>query len=162
MITGARVDMGPPSFDSESLPANVEGPGPVIDLPLTVDGIDLKLTLVSVGNPHTIHYIVSDPASFPLERIGPLVEKHPLFPRRTNFQVGQVLDRGHVKHGVWERGSGITLTSGTSDGAAARTATASTSATTKTSSTRSPGPGCGVRGPAPARNSGKIARTHTT
>lgn len=114
VITGARVDMGPPSFDPAALPANVEGPGPVIDLPLTLDGVDLKLTLVSVGNPHAIHYIDSDPDGFPLERIGPLVENHPLFPRRTNFQVVQVLDRGHVKHRVWERGSGITLASGTS------------------------------------------------
>ncbi len=114
VVTGARVDMGPPSFDPASLPANVEGAGPVIDLPVTVDGLDLKLTLVSVGNPHAIHYIESDPAAFPLERIGPLVEHLPLFPRRVNFQVVQVLDRGHVKHRVWERGSGITLASGTS------------------------------------------------
>jgi diaminopimelate epimerase len=114
VVVAARVEMGPPSFDPASLPANVEGPGPVIDLPLTVDGVDLRLTLVSVGNPHAIHYIDYDPADFPLERIGPQVERHPLFPRRTNFQVVQVLDRGHVKHRVWERGSGITLASGTS------------------------------------------------
>jgi diaminopimelate epimerase len=114
VVVAARVEMGPPSFDPASLPANVEGAGPVIDLPLTVDGMDLKLTLVSVGNPHAIHYIDSDPDGFPLERIGPLVENHPLFPRRTNFQVVQVLSRDHVKHRVWERGSGITLASGTS------------------------------------------------
>ncbi len=114
VIVGARVDMGPPSFNPADLPANVEAPGPVIDLPLTVDGVDLKLTLVSMGNPHAIHYVDSDPDGFPLERIGPLVENHPLFPRRTNFQVVQVLDRGHVKHRVWERGSGITIASGTS------------------------------------------------
>lgn len=113
-VVAARVDMGSPSFDPAALPANIEGPGPVIDLPLTVDGMDLKLTLVSVGNPHAIHYIDSDPDDFPLERIGPLVEHHPLFPRRTNFQVVQVLSRDHVKHRVWERGSGITLASGTS------------------------------------------------
>ncbi|MCC6386478.1 MAG: diaminopimelate epimerase [Dehalococcoidia bacterium] len=114
VVTAARVDMGPPSFDPAALPANVEGPGPVIDLPVTVDGMDLRLTLVSVGNPHAIHYIDHDPVSFPLERIGPQVENHPLFPRRVNFQVVQVVDRGHVKHRVWERGSGITLASGTS------------------------------------------------
>ncbi|KAA0237956.1 diaminopimelate epimerase [bacterium] len=114
VITGARVDMGPPNFDPASLPANVEGPGPVFDLLLPVDGMDLRLTLVSMGNPHAIHYVEHDPGKFPLERIGPLVENHPLFPRRTNFQVVQVLDRGHVKHRVWERGSGITLASGTS------------------------------------------------
>jgi diaminopimelate epimerase len=51
---------------------------------------------------------------FPLERIGALVEHHPLFPRRTNFQVVQVVDSGHVRHRVWERGSGMTLASGTS------------------------------------------------
>jgi diaminopimelate epimerase len=119
VIIGARVDMGPPNFDPASLPATVEGPGPVIDLPVTVDGVDLKLTLVSVGNPHAIHYVDSDPDGFPLERIGPLVEHHPLFPRRVNFQVVQVLDRGHVKHRVWERGSGITIASGTSASAVA-------------------------------------------
>lgn len=114
IIQAARVDMGPPNFEPASLPANVEGSGPVIDLPLTVGGVDLKLTLVSVGNPHAIHYIDSDPDAFPLEQIGPLVENHPIFPRRVNFQLVQVLDREHVKHRVWERGSGITLASGTS------------------------------------------------
>lgn len=114
VITGARVEMGPPNFDPASLPANVEGAGPVVDLPLTVDGMDLRLTLVSVGNPHAIHYVDYHPDEFPLERIGPLVENHPLFPRRTNFQVVQVVNEGEVNHRVWERGSGITLASGTS------------------------------------------------
>jgi diaminopimelate epimerase len=119
VVTAARVDMGPPSFDPASLPAAVEGPGPVIDLPITVDGVDLRVTLVSMGNPHAIHYLESDPDEFPLERIGPLVEHHPLFPRRVNFQVVQVLGPGEVKHRVWERGSGITLASGTSASAVA-------------------------------------------
>ncbi len=119
VVTAARVDMGPPSFDPSDLPAAVEGPGPVIDLPLTVDGVDLRLTLVSMGNPHAIHYVQTDPAGFPLERIGPLVEHHPLFPKRVNFQVVQVLGPGEVRHRVWERGSGITLASGTSASAVA-------------------------------------------
>lgn len=114
VITAARVDMGQPSLDPATLPATAEGPGPVLGLPLTVDGMDLRLTLVSVGNPHAIHYIDYDPDDFPLERIGPQVEHHPMFPRRVNFQVVQVLNKGEVKHRVWERGSGITLASGTS------------------------------------------------
>lgn len=114
VVTAARVDMGAPNFNPASLPANVDGPGPVIDLPVEVDGMPLKLTLVSVGNPHAVHYIATDPDDFPLERIGPLVEHHPLFPNRVNVQVVQVLDREHVKHRIWERGSGITLASGTS------------------------------------------------
>ena len=114
VVVAARVDMGAPNFDPSSLPANVEGAGPVIDLPLTVDGLDLRLTLVSMGNPHAIQYIDHHPSEFPLERIGPQVENHPLFPRRTNFQVVQVLNRREVNHRVWERGTGVTLASGTS------------------------------------------------
>lgn len=119
VIVAARVDMGRPRFDPATLPANVEGPGPIFDLPLAVDGIELRLTLASIGNPHAIQFVDYDPAEFPLERIGPLVEHHPLFPRRTNFQVVQVLDPGRLKHRVWERGSGITLASGTSASAVA-------------------------------------------
>ncbi len=114
VVNAARVDMGQPRFKPAEIPANVEGPAPIVDLPLEVGGMQLKLTLVSMGNPHAIHYIESGIDDFPLERIGPLVEHHPIFPRRTNFQVVQVVDRGHVKHRVWERGSGITLASGTS------------------------------------------------
>lgn len=119
VVNAARVDMGHPSFDPATLPANIEGPGPIVDLPITVGDMELNLTLASIGNPHAIHYIETDPDAFPLERIGPLVENHPLFPRRVNFQVVQVLDPGHVKHRVWERGSGITLASGTSASAVA-------------------------------------------
>ncbi len=114
IVTGARVDMGSPSFDPAALPASVEGPGPIIDMPLTVDGMDLRVTLVSMGNPHAIHYVDGDVDDFPLTDIGPKVENHPVFPNRTNFQVVQVVDRGRVRHRVWERGAGITLASGTS------------------------------------------------
>jgi diaminopimelate epimerase len=114
IVTAARVDMGEPRLEASQIPANVEGPGPILDMPLSVGGMDLKLTLVSMGNPHAIHYVESGIEDFPLERIGPLVENHPVFPRRTNFQVVQVVDSGHVRHRVWERGSGITLASGTS------------------------------------------------
>ncbi len=113
-VTAARVDMGPPNFDPASLPAAVDGPGPVTDLRVDVDGMALRLTLVSVGNPHAIHWIEGDVDAFPLERIGPLVEHHALFPNRTNFQIVEVIDQGHVRHRVWERGTGITLASGTS------------------------------------------------
>ena len=114
VVASARVDMGPPNFAPASLPATVDGPGPVVDLPLDVDGVALRLTLVSMGNPHAIHWIEGDVDEFPLERIGPLVERHPLFPNRVNFQVVRVADRGHVRHRVWERGTGVTLASGTS------------------------------------------------
>lgn len=114
VVSSARVNMGRPRFEAAEIPVAVEAPAPILDLPLKVGGMDLKLTMVSMGNPHAVHYITQGIDEFPLERVGPLVENHPIFPRRTNFQVVQVVDRGHVRHRVWERGSGITLASGTS------------------------------------------------
>ncbi|MDW8046169.1 MAG: diaminopimelate epimerase [Chloroflexota bacterium] len=113
-VVGARVDMGRPRLRPAEIPVAVEVEGPVLDYPLEVGGIELRLSFVSMGNPHAVHFLTSDPDEFPLERIGPLVEHHPLFPRRTNFQIVQVLDRHRVKHRVWERGAGLTLASGTS------------------------------------------------
>lgn len=113
-VVAARVDMGRPRWRPAEIPVAVDGDGPVLDYPLTVDDVELRLAFVSMGNPHAVYFLDDDPDTFPLERIGPQVERHPLFPRRTNFQVVQVLDRRHVKHRVWERGAGITLASGTS------------------------------------------------
>src|SRR5690606_8197892 len=56
IVTAARVNMGEPHLDPAALPAAVEGPGPILDLPLEVGGIALRLALVSMGNPHAIHY----------------------------------------------------------------------------------------------------------
>ena len=71
-----------------------------------------------MGNPHAIHWLASkapdDLENFPLDRLGPLLENHSIFPNRTNVQIVQVLDREHVRHRVWERGAGLTLASGTS------------------------------------------------
>ena len=114
IVTAARVDMGTPNFDPASLPAKVDSPAPVIDYPVEIAGESLRLTLVSMGNPHAIQYIDHDPARFPLAKVGPAVEHHLLFPQRINFQVVQVVDQSHVKHRVWERGAGETLASGTS------------------------------------------------
>lgn len=113
-VVGARVDMGVPRFSPAEIPVALDGEGPVLDYPLEVGGIELRLAFVSMGNPHAVHFIDTDPDAFPLDRIGPLVEHHPLFPKRTNFQVVQVVDRHRVKHRVWERGAGLTLASGTS------------------------------------------------
>jgi diaminopimelate epimerase len=114
VVSAARVDMGAPRLEPAEIPVNLPGPGPVLDYPVEIGGMSLRLSFVSMGNPHAIYYMKSGIEDFPLERIGPLVEHHPLFPRRTNFQVVHVVDSGHVKHRVWERGSGITLASGTS------------------------------------------------
>ena len=79
---------------------------------LDVNGTQLEFTPVSVGNPHAV--IARDPAREELLRLGPLVENHPRFPDRTNVQLVRVDSRADATAGVWERGAGETLSSGTS------------------------------------------------
>jgi diaminopimelate epimerase len=79
---------------------------------LEVDGALLDVTPVSVGNPHAV--IAREPQRAELLRLGPLVENHPRFPERTNVQLVRVDSRSETTVGVWERGAGETLSSGTS------------------------------------------------
>jgi diaminopimelate epimerase len=79
---------------------------------LDVNGARLEFTPVSVGNPHAV--IARDPARDEVLRLGPLVENHPRFPERTNVQLVRVDSRAEATAGVWERGAGETLSSGTS------------------------------------------------
>jgi diaminopimelate epimerase len=85
---------------------------PVVNLPVEVLGQQQQLTCVSMGNPHAICY-VEDVDGLDLPAIGPAYEHHAIFPRRTNTEFVQVLDRTHVKMRVWERGAGETLACGT-------------------------------------------------
>lgn len=118
VVTGARVAMGEPAFHPASLPVLIEGSGPISGYQIEIDDFLFDLTFVSMGNPHAIHWLASkdpdDLENFPLDRLGPLLENHSIFPNRTNVQIVQVLDREHVRHRVWERGAGLTLASGTS------------------------------------------------
>lgn len=89
---------------------------------LDVAGEPVELTPVSVGNPHAV--IRRDPDPTELARLGPLVERHPRFPERTNVQLVRVDGRHDLTVGVWERGAGETRSSGTSSCAAAAAAVA--------------------------------------
>jgi diaminopimelate epimerase len=112
-IIGSTVDMGTPRLAPTEIPVATEQPPPVLDLPLPVDGMDLKLNCVSMGNPHAVHFTSAPVAEFPLAGIGPRVERHDLFPARVNFEVARVLDRGHIESRTWERGVGETQACGT-------------------------------------------------
>jgi diaminopimelate epimerase len=79
---------------------------------LAVNGFEIEFTPVSVGNPHAV--IRRDPERAELLRLGPLVENHERFPARTNVQLVRVDSRSETTVGVWERGAGETLSSGTS------------------------------------------------
>jgi len=109
--TRIRVEMGPPILEAAEIPTRLPG-NPPIDAPLEVGDWRLAVTAVSMGNPHAVIY-VPKLEGFPLEILGPQVERHPLFPRRVNVHVVEVLSADEVRMRTWERGSGLTLACGT-------------------------------------------------
>jgi diaminopimelate epimerase len=116
-LEGNRVgtitaDMGRATFVSEEIP--VTGPRrEVVGESLVVDGEQLIVTCVSVGNPHCV--VLTDTLDEArVKRLGPKIEHHPSFPKRINVQFAKVLARDHVSIMIWERGAGWTLASGTS------------------------------------------------
>lgn len=112
------VDMGKAVLKPADIPMNVSG-DTFINKPITVDGKEVLITAVSMGNPHAVTY-VDDVDSLELEKIGPSFENHPLFPERVNTEFIKILDESTMQMRVWERGSGETWACGT--GACAATA----------------------------------------
>ena len=105
------VDMGKAVLKPADIPMNVSG-DTFINKPITVDGKEVFITAVSMGNPHAVTY-VDDVDSLELEKIGPSFENHPLFPERVNTEFIKILDESTMQMRVWERGSGITMACGT-------------------------------------------------
>ena len=106
-----RVDMGEPILIAENIPTTLLGTPPQ-EVSLVIDGVELKVTCVSMGNPHCITF-VNEITNDMVLGIGPKVEKHPAFPRRTNVEFVRVDNPGEITMRVWERGSGETLACGT-------------------------------------------------
>ncbi|MDE2746241.1 MAG: diaminopimelate epimerase [Chloroflexota bacterium] len=111
-VDRVRVDMGRAWLQADEIPVVHEGPAPILDHQVGVDGRTLDLTCVSMGNPHAVWFTDVDVDEFPLTEIGPLIETHPDFPRRTNFEIVNLLAPDHLKMRVWERGVGITMACG--------------------------------------------------
>lgn len=107
-----KVNMGAPILKAKDIPVDVDTEK-CIDSDINVDGKDYKITCVSMGNPHAVTFIDEDVKTFPIEKIGPKFENHPMFPDRVNTEFVQVLNRHEVNMRVWERGSGETLACGT-------------------------------------------------
>ncbi|HOJ11197.1 MAG TPA: diaminopimelate epimerase [Clostridiales bacterium] len=105
------VDMGEPVLLPRDIPIKSDKEK-FISEPVEIDGRTYKATGVSMGNPHAITY-VDDVMNFPLEVIGPKMEKHDLYPRKINAEFVQVIDRSTLKMRVWERGAGETMACGT-------------------------------------------------
>ena len=118
IIASARVAMGTPEFDPASIPVNLDKPSgqvrvPVLKYPVQPGQAQLSMSFVSMGNPHAVTFLDQPVDEFPLHDIGPLVETHPMFPRRVNFEIVNRVDESHLKARVWERGSGETMACGT-------------------------------------------------
>ena len=117
-VDRVRVNMGRPRLTRAEIPLSGPPEQRVIDQELLVLDRTLRISCVSMGNPHCVIF-VDDVQNFPVTTYGPAIEHHPLFPRRTNVEFVQVLSVGEVRQRTWERGAGETLACGT--GAAAVT-----------------------------------------
>ncbi|RJQ44664.1 MAG: diaminopimelate epimerase [Nitrospiraceae bacterium] len=115
-----EVDMGEPIFDPAQIPLKVSSKSGdiIINYPLKVKDKTLKITCVSMGNPHAVIF-VKDVQAVALQKYGPLIEHHRIFPRRINVEFIQVLNKSNIKMRVWERGAGETLACGTGASASA-------------------------------------------
>ncbi|MCH5337305.1 MAG: diaminopimelate epimerase [Acetatifactor sp.] len=111
VVTRVRVNMGSPILEPALIPVEAEG-SRAINEPITVDGREYRMTCVSMGNPHAVIF-TEGVADLELEQIGPLFENHERFPKRTNTEFVEILDRQTVFMRVWERGTGETLACGT-------------------------------------------------
>lgn len=109
-VVSVRSNMGQPKFDRAEIPM-AGPPGRVIDEELALDDRTVRITCANIGNPHAVVF-VEDAVSVDLANVGPKIENHPAFPNRTNVEFVTVRDRNNMVMRIWERGSGITMASG--------------------------------------------------
>jgi diaminopimelate epimerase len=109
-VASVKVDMGKPTLERSKIP--MTGTGKFVNEALQVNGEQYKATCLSVGNPHCVIF-VDGVDGFPVQQLGPKIENHKLFPKRTNVEFAQVVNNGEMKIRVWERGCGETLACGT-------------------------------------------------
>lgn len=110
-VETVKVNMGAPELTAALVPVLCDSVQ-AVDEPITVQGRAYKMTCVSMGNPHAVVFM-DDVENLAIEEIGPYFESHERFPRRTNTEFVNVIDRNTVQMRVWERGTGETLACGT-------------------------------------------------
>lgn len=116
-----RIDMGEPVFEPGRIPVLIKGKADsevLVNYPLKVNNKTYRAAFVSMGNPHCV-IIVPDIDSLQLDKIGPLIENHRMFPNRINVEFVQIKNRKSITMRVWERGSGETMACGTGASASA-------------------------------------------
>ncbi|GLH76875.1 diaminopimelate epimerase [Bradyrhizobium sp. SSBR45G] len=109
------VDMGAPKFGWQEIPLAEEFRDTRY-IELQIGPIDAPIlhspSVVNMGNPHAVFWVDNDVNSYDLERFGPLLENHPIFPERANITLAQIVDRDHIIMRTWERGAGLTKACG--------------------------------------------------
>jgi diaminopimelate epimerase len=117
-VSEIQVNMGAPVVGLKGLPVKGNLQNRELDIisvmnhTVTINKQALLLSLVSIGNPHAVHFYERPVAEFPLADLGSKVEQHRLFPDETNFEVVQIINRNKVEAKVWERGVGETMACG--------------------------------------------------
>lgn len=111
-VTSVTVDMGKPRLKRKELPMLGEGEDPFIIEPYIFEGKQYDITGVSMGNPHAV-IVVDEMKQAPLTTLGPVLEKHSMFPEGVNVEFIELLNKSEMNFQVWERGSGVTQACGT-------------------------------------------------
>ncbi len=111
------IDMGLPVFNGPDIPTTLQLPK-VFEQTLEVGGQTIQFSSVSMGNPHCVVF-VNEVEEFPVSALGPLIEKHPLFPAKVNVEFVQHVSKTKLIQRTWERGSGETWACGTGASAVA-------------------------------------------
>ena len=118
-VVRIQISMGAPKFGTGDIPIMIEpGKGKSLDIksmlgyPVTVEDRELLLNLISMGNPHAVHFGQQPVSDFPLSQLGPKVQQLSIFPNGVNFEVARVMSRQLIEVRVWEKGVGETLACG--------------------------------------------------
>lgn len=106
-----KVDMGEPILNPKEIPV-ITNQEFAQDLSIEVENRIIKMTCVSMGNPHAVT-VVDNVSSFEVEKFGKVLEVHPSFPKKVNVEFIEILNKNYIKMRVWERGSGETMACGT-------------------------------------------------
>lgn len=123
--SNVRISLGRPIFEAAQIPTTLVG-NPPQEVSLSLSQVaaatelpaEVEVTCVSMGNPHAVIFVDDDPETVAVDRLGPIIERHPAFPRRTNVEFVSVISPGELSLRVWERGCGETMACGTGTAAA--------------------------------------------
>ncbi|MEZ0537819.1 diaminopimelate epimerase [Caldicellulosiruptoraceae bacterium PP1] len=111
LVEKVKVNMGSPDFNPQNIPMLLDSKD-AINVPIEVDGKEYKITSILMGVPHTMLF-VDDINNIDIHALGPKIEKHKLFPKKTNVNFVEVKDNQNIIVRTWERGAGATMACGT-------------------------------------------------